>query len=404
MRFFILLTVFSAALCCAEELPPVDLADVRTATVQLVTVSLPEIRLPKLLLPEIRTIEGVMATPADLSDKSDQSDTVLAIGTVPVAKVAVPSTADLAAAKAHRELKSRLFRDKRGLLYDAATGPESSDFAAWVALYKQHTPYTAAHVPLRAGLRMVAELRHPADPAVLADNLEFYKGKGYNAVLITFDGSEEPYHLTALADKVTAAGLKVWYAFGGAEDLKLSVFVHPGKLRRLIAAIAPRAEGTLLNWRRTSLHLLLPDRPFTDFFIREGRSANPALQIVCQSYFGHTAENENKFKVTTSVPGNASGVLLGNVGYIFYSPAKVLNSLFGHLDKVPKLALILGPEPYYATKGGKRLNFSSAWEIKRRTEERFRAAGVSGTVTYHGDGSNGLYDRNHTDNLGHTGR
>ncbi len=391
---------FAAALCCAadEVLPPVPLA-----TVKLPVIKLPVIPLPVIELPEISTVT-FLSDLSDLSDKSDQSDTSLAIGTVPVAKVAVTTAADLAAAKAHREAKDKLFRDQRGLLYDAATGPESSDFAAWVALYKSHTPYTAKHIPLRKGLRMVAELRHPADPDVLADNLEFYKGKGYNAVLITFDGSEEPYHLTDLADKVTAAGLKVWYAFGGAEDLKLSVFVHPARLRRLIAAIAPRAEGTLLNWRRTSQHLLLPDRPFTDFFIKESRAANPQLQLVGESYFGQNAESDHKFKVATSLPVNASGVLLVNIGYSFYAPQKVFDKLFGHLAKVPRLVVILGPRPYYATKGTRRFSFGPAWEIKRSTEDKFLKAGAAGTVTLHGDGSNGLYNRNHTDNLGHTGR
>ena len=402
MRKLFLLLV-CGSLFAEEPLPPVAMATVKTATVPLPVIRLAEVPLPEIKLPEITTVSFVSDL-SDLSDKSDQSDTSLAIGTVPVAKVAVTTAADLAAAKAHRELKNRFFRDKRGLLYDAATGPESSDFAAWIELYKSHTPYMAAHVPLRKGLRMVAELRHPADPDVLADNLEFYKSKGYNAVLITFDGSEEPYHLTDLADKVAAAGFKVWYAFGGAEDLKLSVFVHPGKLRRLIAAIAPRAEGALLNWRRTSQHLLLPDRPFSDFFIREGRVANPQLQLVGESYFGHNAESDPKFQVATSSPANASGVLLVNVGYSFYAPKKVFGRLFGHLDKVPRLVVILGPRPYYATKGTRRLSFGPAWEIKRSTEDKFLKAGAAGTVTLHGDGSNGIYNKAHTDNIGHTGR
>lgn len=400
-KLFLLL--LCGSIFAEEPLPPVAMATVKTATVPLPVIRLAEVPLPEIKLPEITTVSFVSDL-SDLSDKSDQSDTSLAIGTVPVAKVAVTTAADLAAAKAHRELKNRLFRDKRGLQYDAATGPESSDFAAWIELYKSHTPYTAAHVPLRKGLRMVAELRHPADPDVLADNLEFYKSKGYNAVLITFDGSEEPYHLTDLADKAAAAGFKVWYAFGGAEDLKLSVFVHPGKLRRLIAAIAPRAEGTLLNWRRTSQHLLLPDRPFTDFLIRSGREVNPDLQIIGESYFGENAETKGKFAVATSVPANSSGVLLQNVGYSFYNPAKVFKKLFAHLKDVPKLVLVLGEKPYYATRRRNKLSFEQNWQIKRSIEERFLAAGAAGTVTLHGDGSNGLYNRNHTDNLGATSR
>lgn len=385
-----------------NDLPPVAMATVKTATVPLPVIRLAEVPLPEIKLPEITTVTFVSDLSA-LSNLSDKSDT-LAIATVSLAKVAVTTAADMTAVKELRETKARLFRDQRNLIYDSSAVPGNVDFAAWLDLYKNHTPYTAAYIPLQDGVRMVAELRHPVDEKVLADNLTFYKSKGYNAILITFDGFEEPYHLTALADKVTAAGFKVWYAFGGVEDLKLSVFVHPAKLRRLIGAIAPRAEGTLLNWRRTSQHLLLPDQPFTDFFIKEGRAANPKLQLVGESYFGHNGENEKNFTVATSVPANSSGVLLCNVGFHGINAKGALNSLFGHLKKYPRLVLIVGDRPYYATRSKNALDFSGNFAVKCRLEERFLAAGAAGTVTLHGDGSNGLYNRNHTDNLGATSR
>ena len=183
-------------------------------------------------------------------------------------------------------------------------------------------PYTAVHIPLEKGIRMIAEVNCRNDPVILESNLAFYKGKGYNSALITFDGSEEFWDLAALADKVAAAGFRCWYAFGGAEDLTKSVFVHPEKLRQLIRVLAPRCDGMLLNWRRTSQHLLLQDRPFTDFLIRTGREANAKLQIVGESYYGPTAASGN-MAVTTSLPANSSGVLLVNAGYSFYNPKKV---------------------------------------------------------------------------------
>ena len=249
---------------------------------------------------------------------------------------------------------------------------------------------------------MVAEVRWPVSEEVLASNLTWYKDKGYNAVLLTFDGSEEPYQLTQLADKITSAGMKVYFAFGGAEDLKLSVFIHPYKLRRLLAAIVPKCAGMLLHWRRTSQHLLLPDRAFIDFLIRHGREANPSLQIIGECYYGETAESNGAFVVSTSSPAGSSAILLSNVGYEFYSPAKALDLLKG--QSTPILVLVLGAKPYYATANKNDLTFDQNWAIKRSIENRFFAAGASGTVTLHGDGSNGLFATYHTDNLGQCAR
>ena len=400
MRKLFLLLV-CGSLFAEEPLPPVAMATVKTATVPLPVIQLAEVTLPAIKLPEIKT---VFIISADWSDRSAPVNGGLAIATVPVPKVVITTAADMTAVKELRETKTRLFRDQRNLIYDSTAAPGNVDFNAWLDLYKNHTPYTGAYIPLQDEVRMVAELRYPIDEKVLADNLTFYKSKGYNAVLITFDGSEEPYHLTVLADKVTAAGFKVWYAFGGAEDLKLSVFIHPHKLQRLITALAPKCAGMLLHWRRTSQHLLLQDRPFTDFLIRSAREVNPDLQIIGESYFGENAETKGKFAVATSVPANSSGVLLQNVGYSFYSPAKVFKKLFAHLKDVPKLVLVLGEKPYYATRRRNKLSFEQNWQIKRSIEERFLAAGAAGTVTLHGDGSNGLYNRNHTDNLGATSR
>ena len=400
MRKLFLLLV-CGSLFAEEPLPPVAMATVQTATVPLPVIRLAEVPLPEIKLPEIK---NVFIISADWSDRSTPVNGNLALATVSVSQVELTSVANMTAAKEFRETKTRFFRDQRNLIYDSTAAPGNVDFAAWLDLFKNHTPYTAAYIPLQDRVRMVAELRHPVDEAVLSANLAFYKSKGYNAILVTFDGSEEPYHLAALADKVTAAGFKVWYAFGGEENLKLSVFIHPHKLQRLIAALAPKCAGMLLHWRRTSQHLLLQDRPFTDFLIRSAREVNPDLQIIGESYFGENAETKGKFAVATSLPANSSGVLLQNVGYSFYSPAKVFKKLFAHLKDVPKLVLVLGEKPYYATRRRNKLNFEQNWRIKKSIEDRFLAAGAAGTVTLHGDGSNGLYRTNHNDNIAQTGR
>ena len=249
---------------------------------------------------------------------------------------------------------------------------------------------------------MIAEVRLPVTREVLRDNLAFYAGRGYNAVLLTFDGSENPGELSALARECRAAGLAPWFAFGGREDLKLGVLIAPATLTRLIGELAPLCDGMLLGWRRTSLHLFLPDRAFQDYVIKAAREGNQKICIVGESYLGRSAESDGRFAVTTSVPDNASGCLIVNAGYAMVRP-DVLDTFWGRV-KVPKLVLIIGDRPYYRTRFPNGLSFEANLKIKETIEGRFRSAGAAGTVTLHGDGSDGIYNRLYTDNLAQTGR
>lgn len=393
------------ALFAADDLPSVATATVRTATVPVVTVPLAEVVVPGVALTRVEVPAAVLAdcgiaTPkSDLSDRSDQSDKGRT-ASVPLATVPDLS-GNLAAAKASRKRLS-IFRDQRSVLADPAAVPGSPVYQAWAQIYADHRAYTPAYVPLPTGLRMIAEVRLPVTREVLRDNLAFYAKRGYTAVLLTFDGSENPGELSALARECRAAGLAPWFAFGGREDLKLGVLIAPGTLSRLIEELAPLCDGMLLGWRRTSLHLFLPDRAFTDYLIRSARAKNPHLRIVGESYLGHTAEAQERFAVTTSVPDNASGCLLVNVGYSMVSP-KVMETVFGAV-KAPKVVLVLGSWPYYQTVKPNGLSFEANLKIKETIETRFRAAGATGTVTLHGDGSDGIYNRNYTDNLAQTGR
>ena len=380
------------ALLADDDLPPVATAAVRIAAVPLATVPLPEIAVPGAMLADC----GVATPKSDLSDQSDKGRTAK----VPLATV--PGVAgNLAAVRAFRETAA-VFRDRRSVLADPAAVAGSPIYQAWAKIYADHHDYTPAYVPLPPGLRMIAEVRLPVRQEILRDNLAFYAKRGYNAVLLTFDGSENPGELSALARECRAAGLAPWFAFGGREDLKQSVFIAPATLRRLIGELAPLSDGMLLGWRRTCLHLFLPDRAFQDYVVKAAREKNPKICIVGESYWGKTAETSGRFAVTTSVPDNASGCLLVNVGYSMATP-EILKIVFGAV-KAPKILLVIGERPYYQTRAANGRTFDENLKIKETIENRFRSAGMAGTVTLHGDGSDGLFDPNFTDNLAQSGR
>lgn len=393
------------ALCADDDLPPVATAAVRVAAVPLVEVPLPEIVVPgvaltRVVMPAALLADCGIATPkSDLSDTSDQSDKGR---TSMVALAAVPGVAgNLAAAKAFREAAA-VFRDRRSVTADPAAVAGSPVYQAWAKIYADHQDYTPACVPLPNGLRMIAEVRLPVKQELLRDNLSFYAKRGYNAVLLTFDGSENPGELSALARECRAAGLAPWFAFGGREDLKQTVFIAPATLRRIIGELAPLCDGMLLGWRRTSLHLFLPDRAFQDYVIKAAREGNSKICLVGESYLGRSAESDGRKAVTTSLPDNASGCLLVNVGYSMVTP-KVMDTVFSTV-KAPKIVLVTGCWPYYRTHKANGLSFEANLKIKETIEARFRASGAAGTVTLHGDGSDGLYDPNFTDNLAQSGR
>jgi len=404
-KLFLIFCIAGFALFADDDLPPVATAAVRIAAVPLARVPLPEIVIPGVALTRVEVPAALLAdcgiaTPkSDLSDTSDQSDKGR---TAKVPLAVVPNVAgNLAAAKASRKRLS-IFRDQRSVLADPAAVPGSPVYQAWAQIYAEHRDYTPAYMPLPNGLRMIAEVRLPVTREVLRDNLAFYAGRGYNAVLLTFDGSENPGELSALARECRAAGLAPWFAFGGREDLKLGVLIAPATLRRIIGELAPLCDGMLLGWRRTSLHLFLPDRAFQDYVIKAAREGNPKICIVGESYLGRSAESDGRFAVTTSVPDTASGCLLVNVGYSMVTP-KVMNTVFGAV-KAPKIVLVTGCWPYYNTRKANGLSFDANHQIKEIIEARFRASGAAGTVTLHGDGSDGLYDPNFTDNLARSGR
>lgn len=445
-RLIFCLGLLAVGLSADEDLPPVPTVSVRTAVVRTAVVPLPEVPLVAVVVPEV-TLNRVeipaavladcgittpasadeplpliadcgIATPASndapvplIADcgvatpkSTPPSQSVISDGGRPAAVglVAVPGHQGNMTAMAEFRKKVSAFRDRRTVVHDLSAVPGSAVYAAWTEIYAGHRDFTAEYVPLPEKLRMIAEVRVPVDRKIFQDNLAYYAARGYNAVLITFDGSENPGMLSAAARQCRQAGLAPWFAFGGREDLRQSVFIAPATLQRLIGELAPLCDGMLLGWRRTSLHLFIPDRAFTDFVLKSARESNPRLCIVGESYLGMTGESGGRFQVTTSIPANASGCLIANIGYEAITP-KVLDTVFRGVT-VPKIVLVLGQRPYYRTVQANSLSFEENLLIKENIEKRFLSAGAAGTVTLHGDGSDGLRHPAITDNLARGGR
>lgn len=297
-----------------------------------------------------------------------------------------------------------LFKDQRGITYDKTVSIDNAALAGWIQIYQRNEAYSLEYVKLPPGLRMIAEIHYPIDAAVLDKNLEYYADQGYNAVLISFGygNGETLGGLMDLASYVKSKGMQAWFAYAGPESLTHSVFMEPSEYARWLSRLAAVCDGFLLGWRRTSLHLFLQDRPWVAYTLKNVRLGNPRIPVLGEVYFGQTAaSNENTVWLTHNIPANASGAMIFGFGFGNVS-ADIALSRLRKIKEMDRVSVIIGDKPYYATRNDNRLGFEENQKIKAALEARWIKAGCTGTITLHGDGSDGNYDKRHTDNIAKT--
>lgn len=375
------------------EIPRVNVPQVSGATAEVPAVSLvriiSEVELEELDLPEIdRANVQVLASPG------------VKVSTPEVASYTdrMPQLIEL------QRIQQTLFRDQRNLQYDPNIGLDSASWTKWIAIYRaaEYQDYTMEYVELRKGLRIINEVKCPETSEQfrqLQANLDYYMSRKYNAVLVTFTTEESLSRLADVIDYLKSLDLTVIIAYGGRENLRDSVFRDPNKLAEYLKALGAKADALLLGWRRTSLHLFLPDKQWTNFLIKNARSQNARLAVIGMAYFGETAEQT--IGVTYDVPANCSAVLVAGIGYPAASTKTAFRKLFPEIQNHPhKIGLVVGERPYFDSLHDTGKTRRQNDMIKRRIEIRLRQAGCDSTMTYSGDGGDGHYGRkDRTENL-----
>ena len=288
------------------------------------------------------------------------------------------------------------------LQYDPTLTIYNPALAAWLDIYRQPLPPPIERIPLPHGIRMIAELRTPDHAAA---NLAFYRRQGYNACLITIDGTESPRNALQLVNLVRQAGMAAWIAWAGPERLDWSIYQDPAKISRLLRTAAPLCQGYLVAWRRTSAHLVEQDAAYMEHLVAQVRKANPGICIVGESYWGQTWENQpyvnqRGWQARDNVPRNPSGILIAGIATQGYAIEAMLRGIFARWGATPRLGLVLGEKAYYASSKNTGRNFKINLRIKQQVENRFRRAGCIGTVTIHGDGSDKGTSLQTSDDLG----
>jgi len=373
----VLLTTMQEPTQIEQEQPPAQVEfvdDIKPIEVPIFTVDIPSIDVPKV---EIFGVE--IPNVEKLSPETIQ----ILIAAVDRLDGDVPKI------QALQKMLAATMKDQRMLQYDRTLSIYNDALTAWLEIYSKPLPPPIAYIPLPRGIRMIAELRS-SDHA--AANLAFYRQQGYNSCLITIDGTESISKVLQLVNLVRAADMAAWIAWAGPEKLEWSIYQDPAKISRLLKAAAPLCKGYMVAWRRTSAHLVAQDAPYIEYLVQQVRSANPAIYVVGESYYGQTWENlphvdRKGWEARDNVPRNQSGILIAGIATQGYAVETMLRSTFARWVATPRLAMVLGERPYYASSNSNRRSFLSNLRIKQQLEKRFLRAGCIGTVTIHGDGS-----------------
>ena len=257
--------------------------------VALPVVNVPQVNVPQVSVPQVDVAVELplVNTAVELPQMSDLLATAQrsADGSdVKIAAVELPQVADPAnriplVQKFFAECR-QFFRDQRMVQHDSSLGIDNTAANKWLEIYRKNQTYDLEFVRLPAGIKMIAEIHHPIDQNVLRKNLSFYKQQNFNAALLTFGYSGEKISdLLCTAETVKSHGMKLFVAYAGPEKLQHSVLQDPDELAEKLKVLSINADGFLLGWRRTSLHLFEQDEAYINYILKQVRSWNKNIPI-----------------------------------------------------------------------------------------------------------------------------
>jgi hypothetical protein len=289
--------------------------------------------------------------------------------------------------------------DKRNLDYSSLANIDE-----WKQIYEKYQNIEPVkYIPLQGNFKIITEVRMPKSDRELnnlSKNLDFYKSKGYNSVLLCFRNGDDPYNIRQLARFIRNKNMYVFFAYGGEEKVNDDIYCDPIWFKDMLTNLAKESYG-FMSWRRTSLHLWYPDEAWNNFVHHTIREANPNIFIIGEIYYGMTAINHPKIDWFFNIPKNCSAVMLKNFGYKGFYLENIVKiaRIKGKIKNLPILAVVHGEKPYYATKNDTHKTFEENLKIKQEIEERFIKSGVQGTITMNDDGSDGIYNKKIVNNL-----
>jgi hypothetical protein len=190
-------------------------------------------------------------------------------------------------------------------------------------------------------------------------------------------------------------------SFSTHDYLSNSTYIDPDVFAAGLKALARDAEAFLMGWRRTSIHLFIPEDGWTKFTMNSLRAGNPDIAFIGEYYFGYNGTHaEGEYHEYINIPANANAALVINLGFLSIDPQQALRQVRRKVgDKLPLISLIQGETAYYLSRNNTNRSKEVNERIQFLLEDRFLKAGFSVVAALAGDGSNGMYNGKGIDNL-----
>lgn len=280
------------------------------------------------------------------------------------------------------------------------------DTGLWQKWLKAFDLYSA--MPEKANYQIpdakfIFEIRTPKSSAErenLFKELDHFARLGYKGVVTVWDGKENYRELAEIQYLLKRYGWKVWLSFSTHDYLSNSCYIDPDLYARGLKALARDADAFLLGWRRSSIHLFIPDDGWTRFTMNSLRAGNPDIGFIGEYYFGYNGTDPaGEWHSYVNAPANCNGVLVVNLGFLSVNPKAAHKQVRSKVPELPLINLIQGETAYYLSRNHTGRTKEVYQRINHLLEERFLNAGFDAVASMAGDGGNGMYDGKGIDNM-----
>jgi hypothetical protein len=371
-----------------------SLYDLDVPTLNVPKLDVPNLNIVKLDVPTLNTTSYYTetVTPEPLTETLTE---IVNSPKLDIGKLENPAE-NLPEYMAFFETLENMFRDKRNLDHDVSLNTNmlnNTVMNQWIKVYKNYAKINPVkYIPIEKKFRMISEvspLYTEVQIATLNKNLELFKSKGYDSVLVTFTKNDTAEAvLNTVKYVISYHKMNVWLAYTGPERLSDSVFMPVENYTIVLAKCAPYLTGFVNGWRRTSVHFFKQDDAFMNYTNTILRNANPNILLLGELYYGETYTSVSKGKLygwDTNTFENASADVLSNFGYVRINFKYLFNTILPKLDIKNKafVGLVLGSRPYYK-QTVKQIDEEMA--IKTEIENRFFDYGCVGTITLSNNG------------------
>lgn len=231
----------------------------------------------------------------------------------------------------------------------------------------------------------------------LMGELDFAKTRGYNGVVVVWNGSDDYNKLAQIQQKILDKGFKIWLAFSTTktDSLDKTSFVDPDYYKDGLKVLAKRSEAFLMGWRRTSLHLNQQVTQWQDYTMNALREGNSDIGFIGETYFGYNGTHSpNEFHLYINYRPNYNAILAINFGFLSVNPKWAIAKLKSVLpnNDIQLVCLIQGITATYlrddVTNTRKKRTKQQYRKINELLERRFLRAGFTAVAGLSGDGVN----------------